>query len=151
MEEYDQDEWKKILKSYAKLKAAVKDEIDCLDNADKGKEEERDEDTKNEDFLDFIYELKHVLNEKDLEMVEKYVVKEAEKKENSKYVDYDEAVKDSKDFIEKVNELNEDFHWSDEKIKCQVESMLCYGSQVINPQTIKFIRELKLPNHKTVR
>ena len=78
--QHEQDEWKMILKIYAKLKAAVKDEIDCLDNADKGKEEERDEDTKNEDFLDFIYELKHVLNEKDLEMVEKYVVKEAEKR-----------------------------------------------------------------------
>ena len=28
MDEYDQDEWKKILKSYAKLEAGVKDEIE---------------------------------------------------------------------------------------------------------------------------
>ena len=28
MEEYDQDEWRKILKSYAKLEAAVKEETD---------------------------------------------------------------------------------------------------------------------------
>ena len=28
IEEYEQDEWKKILKSYAKLEASVKDEID---------------------------------------------------------------------------------------------------------------------------
>ena len=55
MEIYDQDEWTEILKSYAKLEAAVKDETDGLDNADKGEEEEK------EDFWDFIYEFKHVL------------------------------------------------------------------------------------------
>ena len=58
-----------ILKNYAKLEAVVKDEIDGLDSGDKGKEEdeEKDEDTKKEDFWDFIYEFKHVLNRKDLE------------------------------------------------------------------------------------
>ena len=46
MEEYDQDEWKKILKSYAKLEAGVKDENEGLDNADKGEEEDGEEDDK---------------------------------------------------------------------------------------------------------
>merc|ERR1712055_1103811 len=41
MEEYEQEEWKKILKSYAKLEASVKDEIEGLESADKGEEEER--------------------------------------------------------------------------------------------------------------
>ena len=39
MEEYDQDEWKDILKSYAKLEASVKDEIEGLDSTDKGEED----------------------------------------------------------------------------------------------------------------
>ena len=39
MEEYEQDEWKKILKSYAKLEASVKDEIEGLDNSVKGEDE----------------------------------------------------------------------------------------------------------------
>ena len=55
MEEYDEDEWKKILKSYVKLKADVTDEIDGLDSADTGKEEDdEDEDTDKEDFWNFI-------------------------------------------------------------------------------------------------
>merc|ERR1712082_199644 len=86
MEEYDQDEWKKILKSYAKLKASVKDEIEGLDSTDKSEEDDKEEgedegkDAENEDFWDFIKEFKHALNEKDLKMVEKYFDKEAEKK-----------------------------------------------------------------------
>ena len=94
MEEYDQDEWKEILKSYAKLEASVKDEIEGLDSADKGEEEEEvkeedkeeGDDSTKEDFWDFIKEFKHVLNEKDLKMVEKYFDKEAEKKMDSKIV-----------------------------------------------------------------
>ena len=73
MEEYEQEEWKKILKSYAKLEASVKDEIEGLDSADKGEEEEdkeegddEEEDSTKEDFWDFIKEFKHALNEKDL-------------------------------------------------------------------------------------
>ena len=46
LEEYDQDEWKMILKSYAKLEAGVKDENEGLDNADKGEEEDGEEDDK---------------------------------------------------------------------------------------------------------
>ena len=71
MEEYEQDEWTKLLKSYAKLEAAVKDETDGLDSGDKEEaeegeeqEEEKDEEEdgeKDEDFWDFIYEFKHVL------------------------------------------------------------------------------------------
>ena len=88
MEEYDQDEWKEILKSYAKLEASVKDEIEGLDSTDKGEEEEVKEEGKEEgddheekeDFWDFIKEFKHALNEKDLKMVEKYFDKEAEKR-----------------------------------------------------------------------
>ena len=33
-----QDAWKMISKNYAKLEADIKDEIDGLDNADKGEE-----------------------------------------------------------------------------------------------------------------
>ena len=40
MEEYDQDEWKIILKSYAELKASVKDENDGLDGAEEEEEGE---------------------------------------------------------------------------------------------------------------
>ena len=43
MEEYEQEEWKKILKSYAKLEASVKDEIEGLESADKGEEEEEED------------------------------------------------------------------------------------------------------------
>ena len=82
MEEYEQEEWKKILKSYAKLEASVKDEIEGLDSVDKGEEEEGEEDkeegddeedegeeggdegkddqSEREDFWDFIKEFKHV-------------------------------------------------------------------------------------------
>ena len=41
-------------------------------------------------------------------MVEKYVVKEAEKMENSRYVEDDEEVKDTKEIIEKLDELIEE-------------------------------------------
>merc|ERR1712015_514482 len=44
MEGYEQEEWKKILKSYAKLEASVKDEIEGLESADKGQEEDEEED-----------------------------------------------------------------------------------------------------------
>ena len=51
MGEYDQDEWRKILKSYAKLGAAVKDETDGLDSGDKEEAEaEEEEKEKDEDF-----------------------------------------------------------------------------------------------------
>merc|ERR1712208_85814 len=102
---YDHDEWKKILKSYAKLEASVKDEIEGLDSADKGEEEEEEdkeegddeeEDSTTEDFWDFIKEFKHALNEKDLKRVETYYDKEAEKTEESKIVEDDEGIKDEK-------------------------------------------------------
>ena len=67
MEEYDQDEWKKILKSYAKLEAAVKDENDDLDSGDKVEAEEEEEEEKEEVFWDFIYKFKYVLTEKRFE------------------------------------------------------------------------------------
>ena len=176
MEEYDQDEWKKILKSYAKLKASVKDEIEGLDSTDKSEEDDEDveeedkeegedegKDAENEDFWDFIKEFKHALNEKDLKMVEKYFDKEAEKKMDSKNVEEDEGIEDEKMVIEKVDELKDDFHehgsdcfkhCSEEKIKCvasAVSSLLHLGSTVMNPQKAKFLRELMLPYHETVR
>ena len=172
MEEYDQDEWRKILKSYAKLEAAVKDETDGLDSGDKeeaeeGEEQEEEEDEeeeKDEDFWDFIYEFKHVLTEKGLKRFRKYFVKEAEKKDEFNYVEPDEGVEDDpNEMIEKVDELNEDFHvegsdcfnhCSEEKIKClghAVDSMLHYGSHYMNPQKINFIQELIKPYYKTVR
>ena len=43
MEEYDQDEWKKILKSYAELEASEKDENDGLDSAEEAEEKEDEE------------------------------------------------------------------------------------------------------------
>ena len=101
MEEYEQDEWKKILKSYAQLETKVKDENDELDSVDaedeendeeeedeeggdeeeendrKDEQEKKDDDSIKENFWDFIKEFKHVLNEKDLKMVEKYLDKAA--------------------------------------------------------------------------
>ena len=170
MEEYDQDEWKEILKSYAKLEASVKDEIEGLDSTDKGEEDDEDveeedggKDAEKEDFWDFIKEFKHVLNDKDLKMVEKYFDKEAEKKMESKIVEEDEGVEDVKMIIEKVDELKDDFHEhgsdcfkhsSEEKIECvasAVNSLLRLGSTVMNPQKAKFLRELMLPYHETVR
>ena len=52
MEEYDQDEWKKILKSYAKLEAAVKDENDRLDSGDTEEAEDEEEEDKEEEEKD---------------------------------------------------------------------------------------------------
>ena len=171
MEEYDQDEWKEILKSYAKLEASVKDEIEGLDSTDKGEEEEVKEEGKEEgddheekeDFWDFIKEFKHVLNEKDMKMVEKYFDKEAEKKMDSKIVEDDEGIENVKMVTEKVDELKDDFHehgsdcfkhCSEEKIHCvasAVNSLLRLGSTIMNPQKAKFLRELMLPYHETVR
>ena len=176
MEIYDQDEWTKILKSYAKLEAAVKDETDGLDNADKGEEEDEEEekeeeegedegnDATKEDFWDFIYEFKHVLTEKSLKRIRKYFFKAAEKQDEFNYVEPDEGVGDDpNEIIEKVDELNEDFnvdgsdcfnHCSEEKIKClghAVDSLLQYGSSVLNPEKLKFIQELIKPYHETVR
>ena len=163
MEEYDQDEWKEILKSYAKLEASVKDEIEGLDSTDKSEEEDEGNDETKEDFWDFIKEFKHALNEKDLKMIEKYFDKEAEKKMDSKIVEEDEGVEDVKMIIEKVDELKDDFHehgsdcfkhCSEEKIHClaaTVNSLLRSGSTVMNPQKAKFFRELMLPYHETVR
>lgn len=171
MEEYDQDEWKEILKSYAKLEASVKDEIEGLDSTDKSEEEEVKEEGKEEgddheekeDFWDFIKEFKHVLNEKDMKMVEKYFDKEAEKKMDSKIVEDDEGIENVKMVTEKVDELKDDFHehgsdcfkhCSEEKIHCvasAVNSLLRLGSTVMNPQKAKFLRELMLPYHETVR
>ena len=172
MEEYEQEEWKKILKSYAKLEASVKDEIEGLESADKGEEEEEEdkeegddeeENSTKEDFWDFIKEFKHALNEKDLKRVEMYFDKEAEKTEESKIVEDDEGIEDGKMVIEKVDELKDDFnelgsdcfnHCSEEKIHClatAVNSMLRSGSTVMNRQKAKFIRELMMPYHETVR
>ena len=166
MEEYDQDEWKEILRSYAKLEASVKDEnegLDITDKEDNDEEEDQGNDAEKEDFWDFIQEFKHVLNEKDLKMVEKYFDKEAEKKMDSKIVEEDEGVEDVKMIIEKVDELKDDFHdhgsdcfkhCSEEKIECvasAVNSLLRLGSTVMNPQKAKFLRELMLPYHETVR
>ena len=171
MEEYDQDEWKEILKSYAKLEASVKDEIEGLDSTDKGEEEEVKEEGKEEgddheekeDFWDFIKEFKHVLNEKDMKMIEKYFDKEAEKKMDSKIVEDDEGIENVKMVTEKVDELKDDFHehgsdcfkhCSEEKIHCvasAVNSLLRLGSTIMNPQKAKFLRELMLPYHETVR
>ena len=166
MEEYDQDEWKEILKSYAKLEASVKDENEGLDSTDKednDEEEDQGNDAEKEDFWDFIKEFKHALNDKDLKMVEKYFDKEAEKKMDSKIVEEDEGVEDVNMIIEKVDELKDDFHehgsdcfkhCSEEKIECvasAVNSLLRLGSTVMNPQKAKFLRELMLPYHETVR
>ena len=172
MEEYEQEEWKKILKSYAKLEASVKDEIEGLESADKGEEEEEEdkeegddeeENSTKEDFWDFIKEFKHALNEEDLKRVETYFDKEAEKTEESKIVEDDEGIEDGKMVIEKVDELKDDFnelgsdcfnHCSEEKIKClagTVNAMLRTGSTLMNRQKLKFIRELMLPYQKTVR
>ena len=166
MEEYDQDEWKEILKSYAKLEASVKDENEGLDSTDKednDEEEDQGNDAEKEDFWDFIKEFRHALNEKDLKMIEKYFDKEAEKKMDSKIVEEDEGVEDVKTAIEKVDELKDDFHehgsdcfkhCSEEKIHCvasAVNSLLRLGSTVMNPQKAKFLRELMLPYHETVR
>ena len=191
MEEYESEEWKKILKSYAQLEASVKDEIEGLDSVDKGEDEEEEdegEDEKEEgedeeeeeeedkeegedegkastkeDFWDFIKELKHALNETDLKMVEKYFDREVEKKMDSKIVEDDEGIEDGKMVIEKVDELKDDFHehgsdcfkhCSEEKIHClatAVNSLLRSGSTVMNRQKAKFIRELMMPYHETVR
>ena len=172
MEEYEQEEWKKILKSYAKLEASVKDEIEGLESADKGEEEEEEdkeegddeeENSTKEDFWDFIKEFKHALNEEDLKRVETYFDKEAEKTEESKIVEDDEGIEDGKMVIEKVDELKDDFnelgsdcfnHCSEEKIHClatAVNSLLRSGSTVMNRQKAKFIRELMMPYHETVR
>ena len=150
MEEYDQDEWRKILRSYAKLEAAVKDETDGLDSGDKeeaeeGEEQEEEEDEeeeKDEDFWDFIYEFKHVLTEKGLKRFRKYFVKEAEKKDEFNYVEPDEGVEDDpNEIIEKVDELNEDFHvegsdcfnhCSEEKIKCEEGDYLSFNCEQVN-------------------
>merc|ERR1712002_1147679 len=43
MEEYEQDEWNKILKSYAKLEASVKDENEGLDSVEEKEDEVEDE------------------------------------------------------------------------------------------------------------
>ena len=97
---------------------------------------------KREDFWDFIYQFKHVLNGKDLEMVGKYAIKEADKIEKSRYIedDIDDEGLQVQDTIEKLDELNNDFraegsdcfnHCSEEKIEClgqAVQSMLCYES-----------------------
>jgi hypothetical protein len=148
------------------LEASVKDENEGLDSTDKednDEEEDQGNDAEKEDFWDFIQEFKHVLNEKDLKMVEKYFDKEADKKMDSKIVEEDEGVEDVKMIIEKVDELKDDFHehgsdcfkhCSEEKIECvasAVNSLLRLGSTVMNPQKAKFLRELMLPYHETVR
>merc|ERR1712055_976161 len=152
---------------------SVKDEIEGLDSTDKGEEEDKEEikeedkeegdDSTKEDFWDFIKEFKHILNEKDLKMVEKYFDKEAEKKMDSKIVEEDEGIEDVKMVTEKIDELKDDFHehgsdcfkhCSEEKIHCvasAVNSLLRLGSTVMNPQKAKFLRELMLPYHETVR
>ena len=75
----------------------------------------------------------------------------------------DEGIEDGKMVIEKVDELKDDFnelgsdcfnHCSEEKIHClagAVNSMLHSGSTLMNRQKAKFIRELMLPYHETVR
>ena len=177
MEEYESEEWKKILKSYAKLEASVKDENEGLDSVEekedevedendegeKGEDEGKDDDLEKEDFWDFIKEFKHALNETDSKMVEKYFDREVEKKMDSKIVEDDEGIEDGKMVIEKVDELKDDFHehgsdcfkkCSDEKIHCvaaAVNSLLRVGSTVMSKQKAKFLRELMLPYHQTVR
>merc|ERR1711872_26131 len=131
------------------------DEVeDEKDEGEKGEDDGKDDDLEKEDFWDFIKEFKQVFNEKDLKMVEKYFDREAEKKMDSKNMEEDEGIEDVKMVTEKVDELKDDFHehgsdcfkhCSDEKIRCvasAVNSLLRLGSQVINPQKAKFLREL---------
>ena len=82
---------------------------------------------------------------------------------DSKIVEDDEGIENVKMVTEKVDELKDDFHehgsdcfkhCSDEKIHCvasTVNSLLRLGSTVMNPQKAKFLRELMLPYHETVR
>ena len=96
-------------------------------------------------------------------MVKTYFDREAEKKIESKIVGDDEGIKDGKMVIKKVDELKDDYHTlgsdcfnhcSEEKIHClatAVNSMLRSGSTLMNRQKAKFIRELMLPYHETVR
>ena len=140
------------------------DSTDKEDDKDVEEEDEgKDDQVEKEDFWDFIKEFKHALNDKNLKMIEKYFDKEAEKKEESKNVEDDEGIEDGKMVIEKVDELKDDFdehgsdcfkHCSKEKIHClatAVNSLLRSGSTVMNRQKAKFIRELMMPYHETVR
>merc|ERR1712208_59581 len=54
MEEYDQNEWRKILKSYAKLEATVKEETDGLDSSDKEEAEEAEEEAEKKDEFKYV-------------------------------------------------------------------------------------------------
>ena len=143
-----------------KMKMKKKEEDD---EEEEGEDEGKVDHSEKEDFWDFIKEFKHALNETDLEMVEEYFDREAEKKMDSKIVEDDEGIEDGKMVIEKVDELKDDFdehgsdcfkHCSKEKIHClatAVNSLLHSGSTVMNRQKAKFIRELMMPYHETVR
>merc|ERR1711867_374723 len=160
----DKEEEEEGLDSVEEKEDEVEDE---KDEGEKGEDEGKDDDLEKEDFWDFIKEFKQVFNEKDLKMVKKYFDKEAEKKMDSKNVE-DEGIEDVKMVTEKVvrekvDELKDDFHehgsdcfkqCSDEKIHCvaaAVNSLLRVGSTVMSKQKAKFLRELMLPYHQTVR
>ena len=77
----------------------------------------------------------------------------------SKIVEDDEGIEDSKMVIEKVDELKDDFnslgsdcfnHSSEEKIHC-LAFMFHSGSTVMNCQKLNLIRELMMPYHEFVR
>ena len=69
VEEYNQEEWKKILKSYAELEAYTKyendkrKEEDEKEEAEEEKDDEKNDDTIKEDFWKAINKFKQVLNE----------------------------------------------------------------------------------------
>ena len=69
MEEYNQEEGKKILKSYAELEAYTKNENDKRkeedekEEAEEEKDDENNDDTIKEDFWKAINKFKQVLNE----------------------------------------------------------------------------------------
>ena len=155
MNELDEYDKKKVIKSYASLEVKVKDEKDGIEN--------ENEDCNKDDFWDFVLEFRDMLEE-DSKLLDNYVAVEKEKVLAKKDIDEDVPI-DLNEIIMGALNLKKDLHnhgeecfesCSDTQIH-SVADLLKYGDEdqvnIRNYNPTKYDLMLKLldPYNKSVR
>ena len=96
LDEYDREQ---VIKSYAKLEVSVKDEQQGIEN--------ENDNCNKDDFWDFVFEFRDVLDE-DTKQLDNYVAVEKERKLREK--DHDEVPGELHEIIKSVLDLKKNFH-----------------------------------------
>ena len=150
---------------------ADENEEDEISGSEEENEEDDNAESKKEHFWDFAYEIRHVLDD-DLDMLEDYVEEEKEKRLDEKEMEEDDD--DGIDtemhphtILQSIKDLAKDFNCDGEECFeiCSTQKIKRLGGVVEAslqpemaallkakyPKKLKFIRNLMLPYHETVR